>query len=114
MGNKKQFKVNRGPEENGGGTIDIICILDEIQNLSDFSLCAKHGQHVSSLSFSFLFFSFLFLEVCSFDQVLTGIHGQKVVKNDSSSFSPLCRIASFLLTVSFIQVVLKEKKFEMF
>lgn len=114
LGNKKQFNVNKGPEENGRGTTDFICILDEIQNISDFSLeiCVKHGQHVSSLCFSFLFFFFLSFfgreSIAFFDQVLTGIHGQKVVKNDNSSFSPLCIIVSSLLTVSFIQFVLKE------
>lgn len=63
LGSKKQFKVNKGPEENGRGTIDFICNSGAIQNISDFSLeiCVKPGEHVSSLFFSLLFF-FLFLE----------------------------------------------------
>lgn len=69
----------------------------------------KFVWNTGNMCLLFVFLSFFGREsIAFFDQVLTGIHGQKVVKNDNSSFSPLCVIVSSLLTVSFIQFVLKE------
>lgn len=76
-----QFKANKGSGENGYSTIDFIWILDEIQDVSDFSLeiCVKHKPWVCILFLlSFFFFSFCFFlwkRVCNFDQVLKGMHG---------------------------------------
>lgn len=58
------------------------------------SVTLKHRQPVYPDSFLFFFSVFLFWKrASSVDEVLKGIHGQKVFKNHSSSFSPPLKIA---------------------